>query len=73
MYKIEEIKTPIAVWSGGQDKFADPKDMAKLLPRITNLIYHENFPAWGHLDFIWGMDATEKMYMKIIELLKKYA
>ncbi|NXY62248.1 LIPM Lipase, partial [Callaeas wilsoni] len=72
-YKIEAIKTPTAVWSGGQDKFADPKDMARLLPRITNLIYHEHFPAWGHLDFLWGLDATEKMYLKIIELLKKYA
>ncbi|NXI28424.1 LIPM Lipase, partial [Sterrhoptilus dennistouni] len=72
VYKIEEIKTPIAVWSGGQDTFADPKDMAKLLSRITNLIYHDHFPTWGHLDFIWGLDATEKMYLKIIELLKKY-
>ncbi|RMC11567.1 hypothetical protein DUI87_11687 [Hirundo rustica rustica] len=72
VYKIEEIKIPTAVWSGGQDTFADPEDMARLLPRITNLIYHENFPAWGHLDFIWGLDATEKMYLKIIELLKKY-
>ncbi|NXS86427.1 LIPM Lipase, partial [Erpornis zantholeuca] len=71
-YKIEEIKIPTAVWSGGEDKFADPKDMARLLPRITNLIYHEHFPSWGHLDFIWGLDATEKMYLKIIELLKKY-
>ncbi|NXX67314.1 LIPM Lipase, partial [Spizella passerina] len=72
-YKIEEIKVPTAVWSGGQDKVADPTDMARLLPRITNLIYHEHFPEWGHLDFLWGLDATEKMYLKIIELLKKYA
>ncbi|KFV07973.1 Lysosomal acid lipase/cholesteryl ester hydrolase, partial [Pterocles gutturalis] len=71
VYKIEKISIPIAVWSGGQDKFADPKDMAKLLPRITNLIYHEHFPAWGHLDFIWGLDATERMYQKIIELMVK--
>ncbi|KAM6265924.1 gastric triacylglycerol lipase-like [Porphyrio hochstetteri] len=72
VYKIEKIRTPIAVWSGGNDKFADPKDMAELLPRISNLIYHEHFPAWGHLDFIWGLDATEKMYRKIIELLGKH-
>ncbi|NWV11843.1 LICH hydrolase, partial [Ptilonorhynchus violaceus] len=72
VYKIEEIRIPTAVWSSGQDKFADPKDMARLLPRIANLIYHEHVPAWGHLDFIWGLDATEKMYLKIIELLKKY-
>ncbi|XP_015488738.1 lysosomal acid lipase/cholesteryl ester hydrolase-like [Parus major] len=72
VYRIEEIKTPTAVWSGGQDTFADPKDMARLLPRITNLIYHEHFPPWGHLDFIWGLDATEKIYLKIIELIRKY-
>ncbi|NXH16817.1 LICH hydrolase, partial [Bucco capensis] len=72
VYKIEKISTPIAVWSGGRDKFADPKDIARLLSRITNLIYHEHFPAWGHLDFIWGLDAAEKMYQKIIELIKKH-
>ncbi|RLW04135.1 hypothetical protein DV515_00005977, partial [Chloebia gouldiae] len=60
VYNIEKIKIPTAVWSGGQDKFADTTDMARLLPRITNLIYHEHFPTWGHLDFIWGLDATEK-------------
>uniref|UniRef100_A0A672TRL4 Lipase n=1 Tax=Strigops habroptila TaxID=2489341 RepID=A0A672TRL4_STRHB len=72
VYKVEEISTPIAVWSGGRDKFADPKDTAKLLPRIKNLIYHEHFPSWGHLSFIWSLDAPQKMYRKIIELLAKY-
>ncbi|NXX84720.1 LICH hydrolase, partial [Urocolius indicus] len=72
VYEIEKISMPIAVWSGGADKFADPKDMAKLLPRISNLVYHEHFPHWGHLDFIWGLDATERMYRKIIELMTKY-
>ncbi|OXB74196.1 UNVERIFIED_CONTAM: hypothetical protein H355_014579 [Colinus virginianus] len=71
-YEIEKISIPIAIWSGGQDKFADARDTAKLLSRITNLCYHKHFPDWGHLDFIWGLDAAEKMYMKIIELLIKY-
>ncbi|KAK2523505.1 hypothetical protein Q9233_009845 [Columba guinea] len=71
-YKIEKTSTPVALWSGGQDKLGDTKDMAKLLPRITNLIYHEHFPAWGHLDFVWGLDATEKMYRKIVELIRKH-
>ncbi|NXI53162.1 LICH hydrolase, partial [Chloroceryle aenea] len=71
-YEIEKIRIPTAVWSGGRDKFADPKDMAKLLPRITNLIFHEHFPDWGHLDFMWGLDATQKMYWKIIELITEH-
>uniref|UniRef100_A0A8B9EXG0 Lipase n=1 Tax=Amazona collaria TaxID=241587 RepID=A0A8B9EXG0_9PSIT len=72
VYKIEEISTPIAVWSGALDKFADPKDTAKLLPRIKNLIYYEHFPSWGHLSFIWGLDAPQKLYQKIVELLEKH-
>uniref|UniRef100_A0A8D0HK81 Partial AB-hydrolase lipase domain-containing protein n=1 Tax=Sphenodon punctatus TaxID=8508 RepID=A0A8D0HK81_SPHPU len=72
LYKIEEVKIPVAAWSGGQDLFADPKDMNMLLSRIANLTYHEHFPEWQHLDFIWGLDATERMYMKIIDLMKKY-
>ncbi|KAM6306158.1 lysosomal acid lipase/cholesteryl ester hydrolase-like [Aegotheles albertisi] len=71
-YQIEKISIPIAVWSGGRDKLADPKDMARLLPRITNLIYHDHFPDWGHFDFIWGLDATEKMYRKILEIMAKH-
>ncbi|NXD13452.1 LICH hydrolase, partial [Nothocercus nigrocapillus] len=70
-YEIEKISTPIALWSGGRDKFADPKDMARLLPRIKKLIYYDNFPDWGHLDFIWGLDAAKKMYWKITELIRK--
>ncbi|XP_010225176.1 PREDICTED: lipase member N-like [Tinamus guttatus] len=70
-YEIEKINTPIALWSGGRDKFADPNDMGRLLPRIKNLIYYDNFPDWGHLDFIWGVDAPKKMYWKIIELIRK--
>ncbi|XP_062435675.1 lipase member M-like [Rhea pennata] len=71
VYEIEKMNTAVALWSGGRDKFADPKDMAKLLPRITKLIYYEDLPDWGHLDFIWGLDATKKMYWKILELIRK--
>uniref|UniRef100_A0A8C4W184 AB hydrolase-1 domain-containing protein n=1 Tax=Gopherus evgoodei TaxID=1825980 RepID=A0A8C4W184_9SAUR len=67
IYKIEELKMPIAVWSGGHDLFADPKDVAALLGRITNLVYHKHFPEWQHLDFIWGLDAAKRMYVKIID------
>lgn len=72
VYKVEDIKTPIALWSGGQDFFADPKDMAVLCSQIKNLIYQSHIPEWQHLDFIWGLDATERMYIHIIDIMKKY-
>nr|XP_025039615.1 lipase member M-like [Pelodiscus sinensis] len=71
IYKIEEMKMPIAVWSAERDLFADPRDLDALLDRITNLIYHMRFPDWEHLDFIWGLDAPKRMYAKIIEMMEQ--
>ncbi|XP_061491398.1 lysosomal acid lipase/cholesteryl ester hydrolase-like [Rhineura floridana] len=71
-YKIEDIQIPIALWTAGQDSFVHPTDVAMLRSRISNLIYENHIPEWQHLDFIWGIDATERMYMNIIETMKKY-
>ncbi|XP_062989011.1 lysosomal acid lipase/cholesteryl ester hydrolase-like [Elgaria multicarinata webbii] len=69
VYKIEDIKTPIAYWTGGRDLFVHPNDIAALRPRIKNLIYEKHIPEWQHLDFIFGIDATERMYMKMMEIM----
>ncbi|XP_066477513.1 lysosomal acid lipase/cholesteryl ester hydrolase-like [Tiliqua scincoides] len=72
-YKIEDIKIPIEFWSGGQDNIASPTDTEILGSRISNLIYKKQIHEWQHLDFIWGLDATERMYMKMMETMKKYS
>ncbi|XP_058044314.1 lysosomal acid lipase/cholesteryl ester hydrolase-like isoform X3 [Ahaetulla prasina] len=72
VYKIEDIKIPVALWSGGNDLFVNIKDIQALLARLSNVIYHQHVPEWQHLDYIWGLDAPEVMYKRIIEIMKRY-
>ncbi|XP_060096908.1 lipase member M-like [Heteronotia binoei] len=72
LYRIEEITVPIAVWHGGQDWICQPVEIDALLPRITNLIHHECFPDWNHFDFLWGLDAPQRLYKEIIYLMEKH-
>ncbi|XP_032087579.1 lipase member N-like [Thamnophis elegans] len=72
VYKLEDIKIPVALWSGGNDLLVNIKDVQELIARLSNVIHHQHVPEWQHLDFIWGLDATEVMYMPIIEIMKKY-
>ncbi|XP_077207069.1 lipase member M-like [Paroedura picta] len=72
LYKIEEITVPIAIWHGAQDWVCQPAEIEALLPRITNLIHHECFPDWNHFDFIWGLDAPQRLYKEILYLMEKH-
>ncbi|XP_054455228.1 gastric triacylglycerol lipase [Anoplopoma fimbria] len=71
-YHVQDMKVPTALFSGGQDTLADPKDVAVLLTQVPNLVFHENIDHWDHLDFIWGLDAPEQMFPSILKLLQKY-
>ncbi|XP_053165568.1 lysosomal acid lipase/cholesteryl ester hydrolase-like [Hemicordylus capensis] len=70
-YKVEDMMVPTAVWSGGKDMIANPENMENLISRITNLVYYCHFPDWTHWDFVGGMNAPQRMYYKVVEMIER--
>ncbi|XP_008586968.1 PREDICTED: lipase member K [Galeopterus variegatus] len=71
LYNVTKMKIPTAIWSGGQDIVADPKDVENLLPKIANLIYHKMIPHYNHVDFYLGQDAPQEIYQDLIRLMEE--
>lgn len=64
---------PFALFTGGNDYLADPKDVSTLvasLPSSPVLLHFE--PTYAHMDFLWAEDAHVKIYPLVVELCKKY-
>ncbi|XP_062988989.1 lipase member M-like [Elgaria multicarinata webbii] len=68
-YDIEHMRIPTTVWYGENDWFADPDDVKALICRIRNVVYINNLSKWTHFDFLWGLDAPQKVYSPLIELM----
>ncbi|XP_004607678.3 lipase member N [Sorex araneus] len=70
LYDLTAMKVPTAIWVGGHDVLVTIQDVARILPQIRDLRYFDLLPDWNHFDFIWGLDAAQRVYSKIIDLMK---
>ncbi|XP_014402982.1 PREDICTED: lipase member N isoform X2 [Myotis brandtii] len=73
LYNLTAMTVPTAIWVGGNDVLITIQDVARILPQIRNLRYFQLLPDWNHVDFIWGLDAPQRMYSKILDLMKTYS
>nr|XP_056705244.1 lipase member M-like [Euleptes europaea] len=71
LYKIQDMKVPTVVWSGGKDIVASPKDIEFLLSVLRNVIYYKQIPEWFHYDFVFGLDARQQMYDDLAQMIKQ--
>lgn len=64
----------MALFTGGKDWLADPKDVAEMLPvmnKTGKVFYRKNIDYYDHLDFIWGLNAATLVYSDILALAHK--
>jgi lysosomal acid lipase/cholesteryl ester hydrolase len=74
-YDLSKIKIPVATFTGGYDVLADPMDVEKLQAILSDneaLVYSHKEEVYDHADFIIGLDAHERIYPIVLQLLQKY-
>eukprot|EP00106_Octopus_bimaculoides_P014318 XP_014781760.1 PREDICTED: gastric triacylglycerol lipase-like [Octopus bimaculoides] len=71
-YNVSKLQIPVALYSGGRDSLADPKDVSLLAKLLKTNVTHVVIPQWAHLEFVWATDGWDTMYKQMIELLRKY-
>ncbi|KAL1429423.1 hypothetical protein MTO96_002471 [Rhipicephalus appendiculatus] len=72
-YPLENITVPFAIYQGQGDIFANPQDVHDLAERLRCiLLVNETVPdpQFGHLDFIYGYNATDTLHRHMIDIVK---
>lgn len=74
-YDLSSFPVPTALFSGGRDDLADPDDVKILLGMLpSDQVILSNYEAeYDHMDFVWGVNAYQKIYLQVIKTLQKYA
>jgi len=63
---------PVAIFAGGEDYLADPTDVATLISLLPSPPMVHDEPDYAHLDFIWSINANQRIFPLVVQLLDKY-
>ncbi|KAH3869739.1 gastric triacylglycerol lipase-like [Dreissena polymorpha] len=69
-YRLEDVTTPILLYTGTNDALVTPTDITKLVSHLPSLVKHTIINGWEHLDFMWAMNAPEMCYNDLIREMK---
>lgn len=72
IYDLKLIKTPVALYSSTNDWLADLNDVQFIRENLPNIVDDIVIDGWNHLDFVWAIDTNEKLYNRMIQLMKKF-
>uniref|UniRef100_A0A6P8IGI2 Lipase n=1 Tax=Actinia tenebrosa TaxID=6105 RepID=A0A6P8IGI2_ACTTE len=69
-YDVSSVAVPTALYWGGNDDLADPKDVKSLMKKLPHQMYNKFIPEWNHLDFIWALDSAPLVYDDVIRHIR---
>ena len=64
------MTTPTAFFFGGHDTLANKTDVEALKSKLSYLRYSEFLSKWNHIDFVFGIDAKDILYDKLVDIMK---
>ncbi|XP_031629977.1 lipase 3-like [Contarinia nasturtii] len=74
-FNLSQIRAPISLHYSPNDILGDPKDVAKLIPKLNNCLARVQFvnqTKFNHYDFIWGIQAAELVYSNIMSFFNEH-
>ncbi|XP_031766858.2 lipase 3-like [Galleria mellonella] len=71
-YDLSKITTPVFLHYADRDPMAHVNDVDRLFRELGRPAgkFRISLQSFGHLDFIWGVDAKELLFDRVINLLK---
>ncbi|XP_022181050.1 lipase 3-like [Myzus persicae] len=72
-YNLRSIQIPIALIYGKNDVLTDVEDVMRLksqLPKLMDFVPVDS-PRCNHVDFLWSLDVTKQVNLKVTEILQK--
>lgn len=73
-YDLGKLSVPTALFAGGHDYLADPKDVQKILDQAPaeKIVLYDFVETYAHLDYTWAFDANVHVYDKVLSVIGKY-
>ncbi|XP_047993750.1 lipase 3-like [Leguminivora glycinivorella] len=71
-YDLSKVTSPVFLHYSPSDALADVRDVDRLFAELGRPVGKFRIPddRFGHLDFIWGIDANKIVYERVINLLR---
>jgi lysosomal acid lipase/cholesteryl ester hydrolase len=73
-YDLSKVTAPVGIFAGDNDNLVAIQDAEYLSTLLPNLFHFEvlDYPKCSHFDFAIGIDAGEKIYKPIFEMMENF-